>query len=93
MFVKKPLLFSEQLSQMHCNILNKEGTIEGVMCGNSENLSLSDEWCINPTHERQFYWSNENNRDNLDCYSMGKCNGFNVDLDAFFHCVQKYLSN
>ena len=59
---------------MHCNIMNQQGTVEGVICGNSGNFGLSDKWCNNPTNDWQSYWSNRNNRESPDCYSVGKVN-------------------
>ena len=70
---------------MHCNIINQEGAIEGVMCGNSRNLTLSDKWCNYPTNDRQSYWSNGKNRENPDCYSVGKYNDSYVELHTLFH--------
>ena len=66
---------------MHCNIINQEGVVEGVLCGNSRDLSSSDEWCSNPTNDRQSYWSNGRNRENTACYSIGKYNGLDVIIE------------
>ena len=92
------ILFSEKRIQTHCNFKNQEGAVKGVMCGNSGNLSLSDEWCSNPTNDKQSYWSIGKNRENTDCYSIGKYNGLDVELNDYlftlvYVCLNTYRNN
>ena len=44
----------EQCSQSHCNYKNKEGRVEGIMCGNSGNYCNSEEWCTDTSNEKQY---------------------------------------
>ena len=68
---------------MHCNMINQEGIIEGVICGNSGNFSLSDKWCSYPTNNRQSYWSIGRTSEDPNCYSVGTCIDLDIAFDAY----------
>ena len=61
---------------MQCEFQNREGIVNGIMCGESGAHCYSDPdlWCIDPNNEKQSYWTSNNVQTNSPCDAIGKLN-------------------
>ena len=62
----------EQCSQILCEIKNKEGMTDAIMCGKGGSYCSSDQWCTHPSNVKYSYWTSKNYPENTTCNSDGK---------------------
>ena len=56
---------------MQCNLKNKDGKINGIICGNTGSHCDDNKWCTELSNEKQSYWSTGTFKGDPDCYSKG----------------------
>ena len=56
---------------MQCNFKQDDGSLSGVMCGNSGDYCESEDWCEQPRDEKKSYWSNGTYKGDTECFSQG----------------------
>ena len=62
----------KQCSQLLCNFKNKDGKLDGVMCGISGTYCTNEDWCGGSSNEIQSRWSTGAYHGNTDCNSRGE---------------------
>ena len=56
---------------MYCEIMNKEGEIDGIICRKDDDYCSSDEWCNGNYNVIRSFWSNHTDLADPGCHSKG----------------------